>query len=161
MADHSKEKAEWLRKVRDEIRPAYARLFSSGRLILQCDDGSEVAIRFTKGVLPIYVGLNTTWTSIRDVVPGNRISMTTSYEGILRRSAWTTPIDIATGTRHTKSGGVIPKSKLDIAGEAFNHVASAAYVVESAKSGLILFAGDERWALGLSEQVNKKDERTG
>lgn len=53
------------------------------------------------------------------------------------------------------------KSKLDIAGEAFNHVASAAYVVESAKSGLILFAGDERWALGLSEQVNKKDERTG
>lgn len=37
------------------------------------------------------------------------------------------------------------KSKLDIAGEAFNHVASAAYVVESAKSGLILFAGDERW----------------
>ena len=107
MADRSKEKAEWLRKVRDEIRPAYARLFSSGRLILQCDDGSEVAIRFTKGVLPIYVGLNTTWTSIRDVVPGNRISMTTSYEGILRRSAWTTPIDIATGTRHTKSGGVI------------------------------------------------------
>lgn len=107
MADHSKEKAEWLRKVRDEIRPAYARLLSSGRLILQCDDGSEVAIRFTKGVLPIYVGLNTTWTSIRDVVPGSRISMTTSYEGILRRSAWTTPIDIATGTRHTKSGGVI------------------------------------------------------
>ena len=52
MADHSKEKAEWLRKVRDEIRPAYARLLSSGRLILQCDDGSEVAIRFTKGVLP-------------------------------------------------------------------------------------------------------------
>lgn len=103
----SKEKAEWLRKVRDEIRPAYARLLSSGRLILQCDDGSEVAIRFTKGVLPIYVGLNTTWTSIRDVVPGSRISMTTSYEGILRRSAWTTPIDIATGTRHTKSGGVI------------------------------------------------------
>ena len=50
MADHSKEKAEWLRKVRDEIRPAYARLFSSGRLILQCDDGSEVAIRFTKSV---------------------------------------------------------------------------------------------------------------
>lgn len=37
----------------------------------------------------------------------------------------------------------------------------SAYVVESAKSGLILFAGDERWALGLSEQVNKKDERTG
>ena len=76
MADHSKEKAEWLRKVRDEIRPAYARLLSSGR-------------------------------SIRDVVPGSRISMTTSYEGILRRSAWTTPIDIATGTRHTKSGGVM------------------------------------------------------
>ena len=107
MADHSKEKAEWLRKVRDEIRPAYARLLSSGRLSLQCDDGSEVAIRFTKGVLPIYVGLNTTWTSIRDVVPGSRISMTPSYVGILRRSAWTTPIDIATGTRHTKSGGVI------------------------------------------------------
>ena len=28
MADHSKEKAEWLRKVRDEIRPAYARFAS-------------------------------------------------------------------------------------------------------------------------------------
>ena len=40
-------------------------------------------------------------------------------------------------------------------------MASAAYVVESAKSGLILFAGDERWRWGLSEQVNKKDERTG
>ena len=107
MADHSKEKAEWLRKVRDEIRPAYARLFSSGRLILQCDDGSEVAIRFTKSAFAHYVVLNTIWILTRNVEPGNRISMTTSYEGISRRSAWTTPIDIATGTRHTKSGGVI------------------------------------------------------
>ena len=107
MADHSKEKAEWLRKVRDEIRPAYARLFSSGRLILQCDDGSEVAIRFTKGVLPIYVVLNTIWILTRNVEPGNRISMTTSYEGILRRSVRTIHIGITTGTRHTKSGGVI------------------------------------------------------
>lgn len=145
MADHSKEKAEWLRKVRDEIRPAYARLLSSGRLILQCDDGSEVAIRFTKGVLPIYVGLNTTWTSIRDVVPGSRISMTTSYEGILRRSAWTNTHRHSDRNTSYEKRRSHTKSKLDIAGEAFNHVASAAYVVESAKSGLILFAGDERW----------------
>lgn len=144
MADHSKEKAEWLRKVRDEIRPAYARLLSSGRLILQCDDGSEVAIRFTKGVLPIYVGLNTTWTSIRDVVPGSRISMT-----IIRRNFTAKRVDYT--HRHSDRNTSYEKrrshtkSKLDIAGEAFNHVASAAYVVESAKSGLILFAGDERW----------------
>lgn len=60
-----------------------------------------------KALLPIYVVLNTIWILTRNVEPGNRISMTTSYEGILRRSVRTIHIGITTGTRHTKSGGVI------------------------------------------------------
>lgn len=107
MADRSKEKAEWLRKVRDEIRPAYARLLSLGRLILQCDDGSEVAIRFTKSAFAHLCGFEYYMDSHKERRARHRISMTTSYEGILRRSVRTIHIGITTGTRHTKSGGVV------------------------------------------------------
>lgn len=107
MADRSKEKAEWLRKVRDEIRPAYARLLSLGRLILQCDDGSEVAIRFAKSAFAHLCGFEYYMDSHKERRARHRISMTTSYEGILRRSVRTIHIGITTGTRHTKSGGVV------------------------------------------------------
>ena len=161
MADRSKEKAEWLRKVKDEIRPAYARLLSLGRLILQCDDGSEVAIRFTKSAFAHLCGFEYYIDSHKE----RRARQSDFYDDIVRRNFTAKRADYT--HRHNDRNTSYEKrqshtkSKLDIAGEAFNHVASAAYVVESAKSGLILFAGDERWALGLSEQVNKKDERTG
>ena len=161
MADRSKEKAEWLRKVRDEIRPAYARLLSLGRLILQCDDGSEVAIRFTKSAFAHLCGFEYYMDSHKE----RRARQSDFYDDIVRRNFTAKRADYT--HRHNDRNTSYEKrrshtkSKLDIAGEAFNHVATAAYVVESAKSGLILFAGDERWALGLSEQVNKKDERTG
>lgn len=84
-----------------------------------------------------------------DFHKGRRARQSDFYDDIIRRNFTAKRVDYT--HRHSDRNTSYEKrrshakSKLDIAGEAFNHVATAAYVVESAKSGLILFAGDERW----------------
>ena len=85
-----------------------------------------------------------------DFHKGRRARQSDFYDDIIRRNFTAKRVDYT--HRHSDRNTSYEKrrnhtkSKLDIAGEAFNHVASAAWPPV---------------ALGLSEQVNKKDERTG
>lgn len=86
-----------------------------------------------KALLPIYVVLNTIWILARNVEP----RQSDFYDDIIRRNFTAKRVDYT--HRHSDRNTSYEKrrshtkSKLDIAGEAFNHVAGAAYVVESAK----------------------------
>lgn len=161
MSDWSKEKIAWLRKARVHILPEYRRLSRSGRLLVVCENRDDVAIIFPKYCFAHLLGF-TYFTDKGIETPGRLIETPGRLFDDLSRG----PVN-SKRIKYSNQGkqGTTPQrahdlteAKIGMALTVFKQVdvlRPDMYVVDSAKSRVVLFFGRSQWALGLAKEKTK------
>ena len=161
MPNLSQEKARWLRTIAGDARTAYGKLSASGTLVLVLEDGREVGVVFPKSLFAHLCGFE----YYEDKNKTRYAKQEKFFDDIVSLDFPVSHVDYS--HRHSRRGTSIGKrrentgKKVEIAASVFENVDNAEYIVESAKSGIVIFAGTREWALGLAHQKNKRGERLG
>lgn len=151
MANWSREKIEWLRKSRSVFIPRYRRLMQSGRLLVECDGRDDVIIIFPRQCFAHLIGF-TYFNHHGREIPGalfDDLENGLVSPKLVKYSSQGKP-HVTPQQAHD-----LTEAKIGIAAKVFVEIdrkEEDMWVVESAKSRVILFLGRAKWALGLAKE---------
>ncbi|PWG64421.1 hypothetical protein [Bifidobacterium callitrichidarum] len=156
----TEDKIKWLRSARRNILPEYRRLMDSGCLRLECAGRDDVCIVFLGENLAHLLGFA--------YVNEKRARIARRFPDDLHSGAVAANrIEFADKGKpgYTPQKGHDDAAKKNaIAQSVFSGIDSLdinGYVVESAKSAVVLFTGKVTWSLGLAKEKDANDVWTG
>lgn len=167
MPEEETSKNRLLGQLADEAAPAYRNLYSRGILLLSGEDCDEFGILFPKRCFAHLCGFELFRDASHRIPDRQELFLNGLLKGDLPRSR----VDYSgSHTRRPQSFEVRrrhARQKTGIARMVFDRLASdqlddgTMYAVDSAKSSVKIFIGEQEWSIGLGLQLNSKSEKTG